>query len=78
MYDGIANQAVFTTEPGKWVRVDLPFRTFVPVFRGKIVPGAPPLKIGNIRRIGFMLADKREGKFRLEIAWVKVFSDLSS
>jgi monofunctional biosynthetic peptidoglycan transglycosylase len=75
LYDGMAYQAVFSTEPGKWMTVNLPFSTFVPVFRGRIVPGAPPLKPGNIRRIGFMIADKQEGKFRLEIEWVKAFSE---
>jgi len=74
MYDGMAYQAVFTTEPEKCIAVNLPFSTFVPIFRGRIVPGAPPLKPGNIRRIGFMIADKQEGKFRLEIEWVKAYS----
>jgi len=74
-YDGIAYQAVFTTEPEKWIVVRLPFKTFIPIFRGKIVPDAPPLKPENIRRIGFMIADKQEGKFRLEIEWVKAFSE---
>jgi Complex I intermediate-associated protein 30 (CIA30) len=76
-YDGIAYQAVFTTEPEKWIVVQLPFKTFIPVFRGRIVTDAPPLKPENIRRIGFMIADKQTGKFRLEIKWVKAFSDLS-
>jgi hypothetical protein len=32
---------------------------------------APPLDISKIRQIGFMIADKQEGGFRLEIAWVR-------
>lgn len=74
-HDGIAYQAIFTTEPGIWLTVSLPFRIFVPVFRGKIVPDAQPLNPDKIRRVGFMIADKQEGKFRIEIAWVKAFSE---
>ncbi len=72
-HDGIAYQAIFTTEPEKWIVVRLPLKTFTPIFRGRVVPDAPPLKPESIRRIGFMIADKQEGRFRLEIAWVKAF-----
>lgn len=75
-HDGIAYQAVFSTERGKWETVTLPFESFVPVYRGSIVPDAPrPVDPRAIRRIGFMVADRQEGPFRLEIAWVKAYWD---
>lgn len=69
-YDGVAYQAGFQTRQGEWMEVRLPFGSFRAVFRGRAVPGAPPLEPSSVRRIGFMIADGQEGRFRLEIGWV--------
>jgi len=73
-YEGIAYQAHFSTESNQWITARLPFDGFQPVFRGMIVKDAPPLNISAVRRVGFMIADKQEGPFRLEIGWVKAYS----
>ena len=73
-YEGIAYQALFSTTPGEWIVVRLPFDSFTPVFRGQIIRDAPLLNIDAIRRIGFMVADKQAGPFRLEIELVKAYS----
>ncbi|MDH4232654.1 MAG: CIA30 family protein [Nitrospirota bacterium] len=73
-YEGIAYQGVFETKPGEWLSVQLPFSGFVPVFRGRVVPGAPALSPGRIRRVGFMIADRQEGLFRLEIEGVEAYA----
>lgn len=73
-YDGIAYQATFQTKPGEWTAARLPFSEFVPVYRGRVVPGAPLLEPGRIRKVGFMIADSQEGPFRLEIEWVKAYA----
>jgi monofunctional biosynthetic peptidoglycan transglycosylase len=72
-YEGIAYQAHFSTSPGEWILVRLPFDSFTPVFRGRVVSDAPQLNIDAVRRIGFMVADKQAGPFRLEIKWVKAY-----
>jgi monofunctional biosynthetic peptidoglycan transglycosylase len=72
-FEGIAYQAGFATQPGKWITVNLPFTEFIPVFRGRVVPEAPKLEAGHIRRIGFMIADKQAGPFTLEIDWIKAY-----
>jgi monofunctional biosynthetic peptidoglycan transglycosylase len=74
-FEGIAYQASFMTQSEKWIDVQLPFREFVPVFRGRVVSDAPILQPDRVRRIGFMIADKQEGPFCLEIDWVKAYSD---
>jgi monofunctional biosynthetic peptidoglycan transglycosylase len=66
-FDGVAYRAFFDTEQGKWNRITLPFDEFRATFRGRSVPGAPVLDPGQIRQIGFLIADKRPGAFRLEI-----------
>jgi monofunctional biosynthetic peptidoglycan transglycosylase len=73
-YDGIAYQAHFSTEQDIWITARLPFETFTPVFRGRIIEDAPELDKSNIRRIGFMIADKQAGPFSLEIEWVRAYA----
>ena len=66
-FDGIAYRAEFDTEPDSWTTVFLPFDAFVPTYRGYVPPNAPPLDPAAIRQLGFLIGDKREGAFRLEI-----------
>lgn len=71
-FDGIAYGAGFETMAGEWTTVDIPLRAFEPTFRGYRPPGVGPLEPSKIGQIGFMAADKQEGRFRLEIQWVGV------
>ncbi len=66
-FDGLAYRAEFDTEPEEWITVVLPFGAFAPTFRGYVPPNAPALDPGAIRQLGFLIADEREGAFRLEI-----------
>jgi monofunctional biosynthetic peptidoglycan transglycosylase len=70
-FDGIAYRATFETTAGEWQDLVIPFSDFVPTFRGRTPRGAPALAPEDIRQFGLMIADKREGDFRLEIAWVE-------
>ncbi len=71
-YDGIAYQASFETADGAWEEIEIPFSSFLPTYRGRRPRGAPPLDAGKISQIGFMIADKQNGPFRLEIDWIGV------
>lgn len=73
-YEGIAYQVHFSTEKDTWITARLPFDAFMPVFRGRAIEDAPPLNVSDIRRIGFMIADKQAGPFRLEINWIKAYA----
>jgi hypothetical protein len=75
-YDGVAYRTLFPSNARQWQTIALPFAGFSASFRGKTVPGAPVLRPEQIRQIGFLLADKQAGPFRLEIAWIKSFSSL--
>lgn len=72
-YDGVAYSAEFQTTAGKWLTVKLPIDNFIPTFRGRRVLDAPKLRAENIRQIGFLLGDKRQGPFKLEIDWIKAY-----
>lgn len=63
----------FDTVADKWVDINLPLGQFSPTYRGKTPEDAPPLDPANIRRYGFLISDKQEGEFRLEIEriWVE-------
>ena len=68
--DAMAYRRHFDTTEGEWREVELPFDGFEPVFRGRILSDAPPLKPAQVRQLGFMLADKAAGPFVLEIGAV--------
>ena len=74
-FDSILYQAEFGTEKEKWQLIKLPFSKFVPTYHGFVPPDAPKLDTKEIRRFGFLIADKQQGPFRLEIAWIKAYSD---
>lgn len=65
-FDGIAWRAEFRSST-RWQTVTLDFNDFEPVFRGRRVADAGPVVPAKIRQIGFMVADKTAGPFRLEI-----------
>ena len=65
--DGINHQASFDTTRDAWMTVRLPWRDFLPVFRGWRVPDAPVLNLAHVATVGLLVADKQAGKFRLEV-----------
>jgi len=57
----------FETKDGEWTDIELPLHSFVPTYRGRTPDDVPPLDPSKIQRFGFLISDKQEGKFRLEI-----------
>ena len=72
-FEGVAYRAEFQTTREEWVEISLPFESFEPSFRGRIPRGVDPLDTSNIRQMGFLIGDKKEGPFRLEIDWVRAY-----
>ena len=69
-FDRAIYQTVFTTKKGEWEEHRLPLKQFVPTFRGRVLPGEPPLDPAKVTSVGFLIADQQDGPFRLEIGWV--------
>ncbi len=65
---GASYAAGFETVADRWLEFTLDWSAFEAVFRGRPVPDAPPLSPERIDRIGFLLADRHAGPFRLEVA----------
>ncbi len=70
--DGLSYRVVFETHADEWMEITLPIADFEPVFRGKVVANAPKLALDQVKRIGFLLADKQPGAFRLETDWIRI------
>lgn len=64
-------RASFTTKAGKWIEVKIPFADLKATAFGKVLEQGEPLNPGNVEAVGFLLADKQAGPFKLEIAWIK-------
>jgi hypothetical protein len=71
-FDGMNYQAAFEAPEDAWTLVQLPFSAFLPTFRGRRVPGAPPLDPARIRQIGFAIADRQAGPFALALRSIRV------
>jgi NADH dehydrogenase [ubiquinone] 1 alpha subcomplex assembly factor 1 len=60
-------QIEFHTGKDEWKLIEIPFTEFQPFFRGVPVMDVPDFNPSKIRRYGFLIGDKQEGPFRLEI-----------
>ncbi len=63
----ISYTAVFPTEANTWQDIYIPFADMLPLYRGFVVQDAGPLDASTIRSFGFMMTDKQEGEFSLEV-----------
>ena len=70
-FDGPAYVIQFDTKDGEWIELDLPLKDFTAQFRGYRIPDSDPLVSDNIQQIAFLIADKQEGAFRLEVDWIQ-------
>lgn len=70
-YRGIAVSygGEFATQAGQWIEVRVPLATLEPTVRGMRLQG-PPIPLSDIREIGLLIADKREGAFALDVDWI--------
>ena len=62
----------FYTLNNKWQIIELMVQDFYPTYRGTYLNNFPNLSELAINEVGVMLSDKKEGKFRLIIDWIKI------
>ncbi|MEM7801082.1 MAG: CIA30 family protein [Chloroflexota bacterium] len=70
--NGLAHEELFVTSDEEWVIVEIPFADLAPVVRGFDVD-RPSLDPSQLVSIGFMLREKEEGPFKLEIDWIEAY-----
>jgi NADH dehydrogenase [ubiquinone] 1 alpha subcomplex assembly factor 1 len=74
-FGGFAYQFSFAVSSDEWMVVKVPFSEFRASFRGQPAPDAPPLNPGVIQAIGFLIADKQAGSFKLEVESIQAYRD---
>jgi uncharacterized surface protein with fasciclin (FAS1) repeats len=70
-------QAAFPTEKDKWTKVKVPFARLVGTWRGMDLPDKA-FDPAKIRRLGLILADKKEGPFELRVDWIRTYGGAES
>ena len=65
-------RASFKTKAGEWQEVKVPLKDFQATSFGRPVKNAGPVNAGKVNAIGFLLADKKAGPFKLEVECIKV------
>jgi len=71
-FDGVNYQARFDPPAGVWTSCRLAGADFLPTWRGRPVPDAPPLDTTRVQQIGLMIADRQAGPFCLAIRTIAV------
>jgi len=64
-------RALIATKAGEWQTVRAPFSKFRATSFGRVLPVFVPLDRSKVESIGFLLADKKAGPFRLEVDSIK-------
>jgi monofunctional biosynthetic peptidoglycan transglycosylase len=72
-FDSVVYRARFAPHAGDWSAIQIPFEEFKPTFRGDVLTDAPPLDPSRIATFGFLISDKQEGSFRLEIRKIDAY-----
>jgi monofunctional biosynthetic peptidoglycan transglycosylase len=65
-------RAALPTTKDEWTEVRVPLEGFIPMAFGRRVQGMGPVEPDQINGLGFMLSDKKPGKFQMQVEWVKV------
>jgi monofunctional biosynthetic peptidoglycan transglycosylase len=65
-------RAPLPTTKDEWTQVRVPLADFIPTAFGRRVQGMGPVEPDQINGLGFMLSDKKPGKFQMQVEWVKV------
>jgi monofunctional biosynthetic peptidoglycan transglycosylase len=70
-FDTPIYQCAFTPRRGEWAEHRLAFEDFVPTFRGRVLTDAPALDPAKVVSVGFLISEKQDGPFHLEVEWIK-------
>ncbi len=74
-FDGPSWEAAFSTLPGAWTTVQIPFSAFAPAKRGRPAPEAGALDPARIASVGLVIGERQPGRFRLELASIEGWPD---
>jgi monofunctional biosynthetic peptidoglycan transglycosylase len=75
-FDSVLYQTSFTTKAGEWTEHRFTFADLTPTFRGRVLADAPKFNAAKATSVGFLIADRQAGPFKLEVEWIKATSGL--
>lgn len=70
-FDSVLYQTNFTTKAGEWTEHRFAFADLTPTFRGRVLTDAPKFNAAQAASVGFLIADKQAGPFKLEVESIK-------
>lgn len=65
-------RAPLPTTKDEWTEAKVPLADFVPTAFGRRVEGMGQVEPDQVNGLGFMLSDKKPGRFQMQVAWVRV------
>ncbi|KGJ99791.1 MULTISPECIES: CIA30 family protein [Pseudoalteromonas] len=65
--DGAAYTRSFSTTKNEWLNIEFLPEDFQLTYRGRLLEQQPTINFKDIKQLGFMIAGKQAGEFRLEV-----------
>ena len=65
--DGAAYTHSFSTTKSEWLNIEFLPEDFQLTYRGRLLEQQPTISFKEIKQLGFMIAGKQAGEFRLEV-----------
>ena len=65
----------FATKPGEWLELQMPVKVFQATSFGRKLGDVGPVAANSVNSLGFMIADKKAGPFKLQVDWIKVLGE---
>ncbi len=69
--DGAAYTHSFKTVKNEWVDINFAPSDFTLTYRGRVLEQQPIIDFDDVKQLGFMIAGKQEGKFKLEVGKIE-------
>ncbi|WP_213607789.1 CIA30 family protein [Pseudoalteromonas sp.] len=69
--DGAAYTRSFSTTKREWLNIEFLPEDFQLTYRGRLLEQQPTISFKEIKQLGFMIAGKQAGEFRLEIGKIE-------
>ncbi|MBB1338558.1 CIA30 family protein [Pseudoalteromonas sp. SR44-2] len=69
--DGAAYTHSFKTVKNEWIDINFAPSDFTLTYRGRVLEQQPIIDFDDIKQLGFMIAGKQEGQFKLEVSKIE-------
>jgi NADH dehydrogenase [ubiquinone] 1 alpha subcomplex assembly factor 1 len=63
----------FQTVNNEWLTLKIPFKSFALYYFGREVRSNPQIPLNKIKEISFLIGEKQEGLFKVEIDFIKLY-----